>query len=95
MPMIIASAVMHTGRSRVVPAISAACFASLLPSPSPRESLAKVTTRMLFAVAIPIVISAPISDGTLNVVWVRNNIHTIPAKAPGSAMRMMNGMVHD
>ena len=34
---------------------------------------------------------APISDGTVKVVWVRNSIHTIPASAPGSAMMMMSG----
>ena len=35
------------------------------------------------AVATPIVMIAPIRAGTLKVVCVRNNIQTIPAKAPG------------
>ena len=38
---------------------------------------------------------APISDGTLSVVPVTNSIHKIPAIAPGSAVRMMNGSSHD
>ena len=50
---------------------------------------------MLFAVATPMHIMEPISEGTLNVVWVTNNIHRIPASAPGNAIRMMNGSSHD
>ena len=37
----------------------------------------------------------PISDGTLNVVRVTNSIQRIPAIAPGSAVRIMNGSSHD
>ena len=47
---------------------------------------------MLFAVATPMHMIEPISEGTLKVVWVTNSIHTIPANAPGSAIRMMNGI---
>jgi hypothetical protein len=42
------------------------------------SSLAKVTIRMAFEVATPIVMSEPIRDGTFRVVRVRNNIHRIP-----------------
>ena len=71
---------------RVCPAESAASRAFM---PSSRWSLAKTTTRMLFAVATPMHMMDPISDGTLNVVWVMNRIQTMPAIAPGSAIRMM------
>ncbi len=67
-PMIMASAVMVTGRMRVKPADSAASIAFF---PSTRSSLAKVTSKMLFAVATPMHISAPIRLGTLSVVLVR------------------------
>ena len=36
---------------------------------------------MLFAVATPTVMMAPISEGTLNVVLVSSNIRTTPQKA--------------
>jgi hypothetical protein len=38
---------------------------------------------------------APISEGTLSVVPVANNIQMIPQSAPGNAMMMMNGSVQD
>ena len=88
MPMIIASAVMTIGRSRVQPASTAA---SAAVRPSSMRSLANVTSRIEFAVATPIDIIAPISDGTLKVLWVRNSAQTTPAKAPGSAVMMMKG----
>ena len=50
---------------------------------------------MLLAVATPTHMIAPISAGTDSVVPVRNRIHTMPASAPGSAIRMMNGSSHD
>ena len=50
---------------------------------------------MLFAVATPTHMIAPISAGTLAWCCVRNSIHTMPASAPGSAIRMMNGSSHD
>ena len=34
--------------------------------------------RMLFAVATPTLMMAPMRAGTLNVVWVTNSIHTMP-----------------
>ncbi len=53
--------------------------------------MANDTTIMLLAVAIPIHIMAPMSEGTLNVVWVTNSIHSIPEIAPGNAVIMING----
>ncbi len=50
---------------------------------------------MLFAVATPMHMIAPVSDGTLIVVRERNSIHTMPASAAGSAEMMMNGSSHD
>ena len=50
---------------------------------------------MLFAVATPMLMIAPIIEGTLMVVWVTNNISRMPANAPGSAIRIMNGSSHD
>ena len=38
---------------------------------------------MLLAVATPMLMIAPISDGTLMVVPVTNSIQTMPASAPG------------
>ena len=91
-PRIMAVAVMITGRKRVRPAFSAAPTGS---APSRRRSIAKVTTRMLFAVATPMLIRVPISAGTLRVVPVTNSPQTIPASVPGRAMRMTSGSVHD
>ena len=50
---------------------------------------------MLLAVATPMHMIAPIRAGTLSVVWVRKRTQRMPARAPGSAVRMMNGSVHD
>ena len=52
-------------------------------------------TRMLFAVATPTVMIAPIRDGTLNVVPVATSSQTMPQKAPGKAMMMISGSVQD
>ena len=52
---------------------------------APASSFAKLTTRMLFAVATPMHMIAPVSAGTLIVVCVTNSIQTMPASAPGSA----------
>src|SRR5271169_59685 len=92
MPMIMASAVISTGRKRVKPACSAAVMESL---PSTICSLAKLTTRMLLAVATPMHMIAPVKAGTLTVVRVMNRIHTIPASAAGSAEMMMKGSSQD
>ena len=53
------------------------------------------TIRMLFAVATPTHMMAPVSEGTFNVVSVSSSAQTIPAMAPGSAVMMMNGSSHD
>ena len=50
---------------------------------------------MLFAVAMPIHMIAPVSAGIDSVVCVRNSIQTMPASAPGNAVMMMNGSSHD
>ena len=92
MPMIIASAVISTGRSRVTPASIAAVAAS---APCRERSRAKLMTRMLFAVATPMHMIAPVSAGTDKVVPVTNSIQTMPAKAAGSAMMIMNGSSQD
>ena len=47
---------------------------------------------MLFAVATPMHMIAPISAGTLSVVCVRKRKSTMPASAAGSAVMMMNGI---
>ena len=83
---------MITGLSRVRPASSAAVTTS---APSRRRSIAKVTTRMLLAVATPMLIRVPISAGTLRVVPVKNRPQTIPASVPGRAIRMITGSSHD
>ena len=64
-------------------------------APVARTSLAKFTSRMLFAVATPMLMIAPISEGTLMVVWVTNSISRMPDSAPGSAIRMMKGSSQD
>ena len=50
---------------------------------------------MLFAVATPTHMIAPVSAGTLIVVPQANSVHTMPASAAGSAEMMMNGSSHD
>ncbi len=50
---------------------------------------------MLFDVATPTLMIAPISDGTLMVVCVRNSAQRMPAMAPGKAVMMMNGSSQD
>ncbi len=92
MPIIIAKAVIRTGRKRVKPACDAAETESF---PSSICSFAKLTTRMLFAVATPIHMIEPVSAGTLSVVFVMNRNHAMPARAAGSAEMMMNGSSHD
>src|SRR5882762_472286 len=92
MPMIIASAVINTGRKRVTPACRAAWEAS---SPASMRWRAKLTTRTLLAVATPMHMIAPVRAGTLTGVCVRNSIHTIPPRAAGRAVMMMNGSSQD
>ena len=92
MPMTIASAVISTGRKRVKPAATAA---SAAVSPAATCSFANATTRMLFAVATPMHMIAPVSDGTLIVVCDTNSIQTMPASAAGRAEMMISGSSHD
>ncbi len=50
---------------------------------------------MLFDVATPTLMIAPISEGTLMLVCVRNSAQRMPAMVPGRAERMMKGSSHD
>ncbi len=50
---------------------------------------------MLFAVATPMHMIAPVSAGTLRGVCTRKRSHTIPAIAAGSAEMMIRGSSHD
>ena len=63
--------------------------------PSSICSRAKLTIRMELAVATPMHMTAPVSDGTLSVVRVSNRNQQIPASAPGNAAMMMNGSSQD
>ena len=63
--MIMASAVISTGRRRVNPACSAA---SMAVSPAFMRSRAKLITNTLLAVATPMHMMAPVRAGTLTVV---------------------------
>ncbi len=90
--MIIANAVINTGRTRVYPAATAACTAGM---PSSICSRAKLTIRIELAVATPMHMTAPVNDGTLNVVRVSSRNQQIPASAPGKAAIIMNGSSQD
>jgi len=92
MPITMARAVINTGRIRTNPASSAAWVA--LPN-SASFSRAKLITSTLLAVATPMHMIAPVSAGTDSVVWVANNIQTMPASAAGSAVITMNGSLQD
>ena len=87
-----ASAVISTGRNRANPACTAASTAEY---PAANCSFAKLTTRMLLAVATPTHMIDPVSAGTLTVVPVTNKNQTIPARVAGRAVRIMNGSSHD
>ncbi len=91
-PMIIAKAVISTGRNRANPACTAASAAE---HPAAKRSFAKLTTRMLLAVATPTHMIDPVSAGTLTVVPVTNKNQTIPASVAGRAVRIMNGSSQD
>ena len=91
-PMIMASAVMMTGRKRVKPASRPARTGSPVCN---NLSRAKLMTRMLLAVATPMHMMAPVSAGTDSVVLVANSIQTMPANAAGSAITTMNGSLQD
>ena len=93
MPRIMASAVMSTGRSRVFPASMAASRTPMFCVT--RASLAEFTRRMLFEVAIPTAMIAPMNDSTFSVVPVPASIQRTPMSAPGTATRMMNGSRND
>ena len=90
--MIIARDVISTGRKRVKPA----SIAARTESPwAASRSRANEIIRMLLAVATPMHMMAPIRAGTLSVVPVKNSDRTMPARAAGRAVMMMNGSSHD
>ena len=92
MPMIIASAVISTGRKRVAPASAAAFSASPVAA---RRSRAKLMTSTELAVATPMHMIAPVSAGTDSGVSVANSIQQMPASAAGSAETITAGSTHD
>ncbi|SAJ63814.1 hypothetical protein UA16_05191 [Burkholderia multivorans] len=92
MPISIASAVIRTGRKRLKPASSAACHGDAPPASCSR---AVFTTRMLFAVAMPMHRIVPVSAGTDSVVRVTNSIHAMPASDAGSPPTITSGSSHD
>lgn len=85
---IIAQAVINTGRKRVVAASNAAATGDM---PCCKQVRANETSKILFAVATPMVMMVPVSAGTLRVVPVINNIHAIPASAAGKALIIIKG----
>ena len=91
--MIMASAVISTGRKRVKPGLQRGARRGRRRAAS--RSRAKLTTRMLFAVATPMHMIAPVSAGTDSVVCVTNSIQTMPASAAGRAVMMTNGSSQD
>ena len=90
--MTMASAVISTGRIRVLPASIAAVIAS---APAAMRSRAKAITRMLFAVPTPMHMIAPVSAGTDSVVPVAKKIQMMPARAVGNARMTTNGSSQD
>ncbi len=92
--MIIASAVIRIGRSRVLPA-SMTAWSGVSSSSRLRRSLAKLTTRIEFDTAMPTDMIAPISDSTLIVVPVIASVQRMPTSAPGTAIMMMKGSTQD
>ena len=50
---------------------------------------------MVFAVAVPMHMIAPVRAGTESVVCVRNRLQAIPPSAAGSAVMMMKGSSQD
>ena len=90
--MIMASAVIKTGRNLTNPASRAACVAS---PRSARRSRAKLMISTLLAVATPMHMIAPVKAGTDNVVPVAKSIQTMPASAAGSAVTITKGSLQD
>ncbi len=86
---------MITGRSRVRAASLIATSGPGSCSAAARKSFANDTSRMLFEVAIPTAMIAPMNDSTLSVVPVIASIQRIPTIAPGTARMMMSGSDQD
>src|SRR5215210_8008048 len=94
MPMIIARAVISTGRNLVLPD-SITASNGVNDSLRDRRSLAKLTTRIELDTDMPTAMMAPISDITLIVVPVSTSVQTMPSKAAGTAIMMMKGSIQD
>src|SRR6185436_10904148 len=92
MPMIMASAVIITGRMRVAPEASAAASGS---TPWSRCWRANEMSRIELAVATPMVMIAPVRAGTESVVAVMNSIQAMPPSAAGSALMTMAESIQD
>ena len=90
--MIIASAVIRTGRNRVNPASSAASEGVF---PACSLSFEKLIMRMLFAVATPMHMIAPVSAGTLMVVSSDEEEPDDSSERRGQRRQMMNGSSQD
>ena len=91
-PIIIARAVIRTGLNLVKPASKEALTEFLEYK---IRSRAKLTTKILFAVATPMHMMAPVRAGTDQVVWVAKSIQIIPAKAAGRALTITKGSLQD
>ena len=50
---------------------------------------------MLFEVAMPTAMIAPMNDSTFSVLPVAASIQSTPTRAPGTATRMMKGSMND
>ena len=91
-PMIVASDVISTGRSRTRHAIATASRTAM---PSLRRWRVNSTIRMLFETAMPTSITTPISDITFSVVSVSHSVRITPASPGGTAIRIRNGSTND
>ena len=91
-PMIVASDVISTGRSRTRQAVATA---SRTASPSSISRCVNSTMRMLFDTTMPTIITTPISDCTFSVVPVRVQREQHAGQSGGTASRMMNGSMND
>ena len=89
--MVVAEVII-TGLRRDLPEIAIASYNSL---PLSRIRLIKSTSTMAFLTTIPISITAPIPEMTLNVVLVRNNAIATPENANGIENIIIKGILSD
>ena len=91
-PIRVASEVINTGRNRTRQARDTA---SRRGRPSARNRRVNSTMRMLLDTTIPTIITTPISDITLRVVPLVNNISSTPVRPVGTASKMSSGSAKD